>query len=178
MSSQQIIAFRPTLLHFHRGWGCWSMAMMVPLLKKPSKYYKRIRTVDGLILQTSFKWKVRKFIASQIIDDRRFATAPWSHEHNQWLRKDFRIAKVTVTQIAIFVKSFQWLDGILINFLQVIQRFIGNFCKGLILCDWFVVQMKNFIDMTAISKVFWNFGFLQIINVIIISSFDQFIRWK
>jgi len=81
-------------------------------------------------------WSV--FVVSQIIQNRRLATGPWTHEEHQRLGEDFGIAVVTIAQVAVLVHCFQWLDGVVVNAFQVLQDDV----TGLLQCIFCAIKSE------------------------------------
>lgn len=67
---------------------------------------------------------------------------------------------MAIAQVAILVQRFQWFDGVFVDFLQILQRFVGNLLKGFVLSIRFFIQVENLVDVATVAKVFGNFRFL------------------
>lgn len=62
--------------------------------------------------------------------------------------------KVSVAQVSVFIQRFQWLDGIVVNPLQLLQHNIRDFLDGSLLLFIFLVQFQQLINMITRPQIF------------------------
>lgn len=99
-------------------------------------------------------------VLGEIVQDGGLAAAPWAHEQDQWLRKDFRITKVTVAEVAVLVQRFEWLDCRIVGFLQIAQNNIGHLVQGGLLIRGLIVDIEELVNVRGISTVRRDFVLL------------------
>lgn len=107
------------------------LAMVQRLMMKEKLSIKDLNVKNVLTRSDRVR---RVLILSQVIQNRRLSTRPWTHEEDQWLREDLGIAKVTVAEVAILVHCLERLDCVVEDAFQLLQYDVAGslqcvFCR-------------------------------------------------
>lgn len=72
---------------------------------------------------------------------------------------------MTIAQVTILVQRLQWLNGILIDLLDVAQNNLSNVVGGLLPCIELLVQQQQLGDMLTAATILWNDTLLVIEDI-------------